>query len=100
MSFTSFTLSDLILTLGANCYRFQAVKGKSGYHSTGAFYAVICNNPRSIRYLPEETILVMVLPGPDEPSLEEMNYLLEPFVESMLRLEKGKLLIIFVTVIN
>ncbi|KIK44122.1 hypothetical protein CY34DRAFT_54623, partial [Suillus luteus UH-Slu-Lm8-n1] len=68
---------------------FQAVKGKSGYHSTGAFYAVICNNPRSIRYLPEETILVMVLPGPDEPSLEEMNYLLEPFVESMLRLEKG-----------
>ncbi|KAG1731841.1 uncharacterized protein EDB91DRAFT_1238875 [Suillus paluster] len=31
----------------------------------------------------------MVMPGPDEPSLEEMNYLLEPFVESMLRLEKG-----------
>ncbi|KAG2114909.1 hypothetical protein BD769DRAFT_1629975 [Suillus cothurnatus] len=29
------------------------------------------------------------MPGPDEPSLEEMNYLLEPFVESMLRLEKG-----------
>ncbi|KAG0693990.1 hypothetical protein DFH29DRAFT_881020 [Suillus ampliporus] len=68
---------------------FQAVKGKLGYHSMGAFYAVICNNPRSIHYLPEETILVMVMPGPDEPSLEEMNYLLEPFVESMLRLEKG-----------
>ncbi|KAG1717310.1 hypothetical protein EDB19DRAFT_1840448 [Suillus lakei] len=67
---------------------FQAVKGKLGYHSTGAFYAVICNNPRSIRYLPEETILIMVMPGPNEPSLEEMNYLLEPFVESMLCLEK------------
>lgn len=71
--------------------RFQAVKGKAGYHSTGAFYAVICNNPCTIRYLAEETILVMVIPGPDEPSLEQMNHLLEPFVESLLRLEKGKL---------
>ncbi|KAG1855341.1 hypothetical protein DFJ58DRAFT_880847 [Suillus subalutaceus] len=85
----SFTLANLTLTLGAHCYRFQAVEGKLGYHSTGVFYAVICNNPRSIHYLPEETILVMVMPGPDELSLEEMNYLLEPFVESMLRLEKG-----------
>ncbi|KAG1725168.1 uncharacterized protein EDB91DRAFT_1254905 [Suillus paluster] len=60
---------------------FQTVKGKSGYHSTGAFYAVICNNPREIQYLAEETILLMVIPGPDEPSLEQMNYLIKPFVE-------------------
>ncbi|KAF9222500.1 hypothetical protein BS17DRAFT_767723 [Gyrodon lividus] len=68
---------------------FQAVKGKAGFHLIGAFYAVICNNPCSIHYLPEETILVMVMPGPEEPSLEQMNNLLEPFVESMLWLEKG-----------
>lgn len=78
------------------------VKGKSGYHSMGAFYAVICNNLHSICYLPEETILVIVMPGPDEPSLEEMNYLLELFVESMLCLEKSNLSIIrvFVTAFN
>ncbi|KAG1819287.1 uncharacterized protein BJ212DRAFT_1496180 [Suillus subaureus] len=35
------------------------------------------------------TILLMVIPGPDEPSLEQMNYLIEPFVKSMLQLEKG-----------
>ncbi|KAG2078296.1 hypothetical protein BDR04DRAFT_996086, partial [Suillus decipiens] len=58
-------------------------------HSTGAFYTVICNNPREIRYLAEETIL-MIIPGPDEPSLEQMNHLIEPFVESMLWLEKGQ----------
>ncbi|KAG2130249.1 hypothetical protein DEU56DRAFT_757923 [Suillus clintonianus] len=37
----------------------------------------------------EETILVMVIPGPDKPSLEQMNHLLEPFVESLLCLKKG-----------
>ncbi|KAH7917473.1 hypothetical protein BV22DRAFT_1026280 [Leucogyrophana mollusca] len=67
---------------------FQAIKG-DGSHSTGAFYAVICNNPRTIRYLAEETILIMVIPGPHEPSLEQMNHLLNPFVESILRLSKG-----------
>ena len=31
----------------------------------------------------------MVIPGPNEPSLEQMNYLLQPFVDSMLQLEEG-----------
>ncbi|KAG1877401.1 hypothetical protein F4604DRAFT_1880386 [Suillus subluteus] len=31
----------------------------------------------------------MVIPGPDKPSLEKMNHLIELFVESMLQLEKG-----------
>ncbi|KIK95537.1 hypothetical protein PAXRUDRAFT_140462, partial [Paxillus rubicundulus Ve08.2h10] len=62
---------------------------KSGFHSTGTFYAVICNNPCSIHYLLEETILVMVILGLDEPLLKQMNHLLKPFVESMLRLENG-----------
>jgi hypothetical protein len=78
------------VTLTVSISRFQAVKGKAGYHSTGTFYAVICNNPRSIRYLPDETILVMVIPGPDEPSLKQMNHLLQLFVESMLQLENGE----------
>ncbi|KAG8221451.1 hypothetical protein J3R82DRAFT_1653 [Butyriboletus roseoflavus] len=50
--------------------RFQTTKGRAGCHSTGAFYAIICNNPCPICYLPKETILVMVIPGPTEPSLE------------------------------
>lgn len=31
----------------------------------------------------------MVIPGPNEPSLEQMNNLLQPFIDSMLRLEDG-----------
>lgn len=31
----------------------------------------------------------MVIPGPNEPLLEQMNNLLQPFVDSMLQLEDG-----------
>ena len=69
--------------------RFQAMKGRTRCHSTSAFCAVICNNPHSIHYLPEETILVMVIPGPTELLLEQINNLLQPFINSMLQLEDG-----------
>ena len=61
--------------------RFQTIKGS--IHSTGAMYATIINNPRAIRFLCEETILICVVPGPREPSLEQLNYILEPFVQDV-----------------
>ena len=48
-----------------------------------------CNNPQSIQQLQEETILVMVVLGPDEPTLEEMNKLIDIWVQYMLRLGQG-----------
>jgi hypothetical protein len=49
----------------------------------------LCNNPRSIRFLREETDLIMAIPGPIEPSLEEMNNIMDPFVEDMHELGRG-----------
>jgi hypothetical protein len=69
--------------------RFQAVEKSS--HSTGALYLTLCNNPRNIRFLREETELLMVLPGPTEPSLEEMNNVMDLFVDHMCALGKGML---------
>ena len=63
---------------------------KRGQHSTGAIYLVICNNPRAKRYLREETILVCVIPGPTEPSLEQMNSVIDPMVEDLKKLYGGK----------
>ncbi|EIW82591.1 hypothetical protein CONPUDRAFT_142843 [Coniophora puteana RWD-64-598 SS2] len=78
------------LVLQFNIDWFQAVKRDSGGpHSTGAFYVVICNNPRKIRYLAEETMLVMVLPGPHEPTLEQLNKLMSLFAQTMRRLMGG-----------
>ncbi|KAK0439175.1 hypothetical protein EV421DRAFT_1713692 [Armillaria borealis] len=67
--------------------RFQAVKG--GCHSTGALYITICNNPRTIRYLREETILALVLPGPHEPTLEQLNNVLVPLIRDLKNLYHG-----------
>lgn len=47
------------------------------------------NNPRSIRFLHEETLLVLVIPGPQEPSLEQLNEVLYPVVQSMKQLYNG-----------
>lgn len=52
-------------------------------------YLTICNNPRAKRFLREETILVAVIPGPREPSLEELNEVLEPMVRAIKTLYSG-----------
>lgn len=67
--------------------RFTSNKG--GKHSCGAVYITVLNNPLSKRFRREETILACVIPGPTEPSLEELNYVVEPLVEDLLLLESG-----------
>jgi hypothetical protein len=52
-------------------------------------YATICNNPRSIRYLREETILVMMFPGPHEPNQDQYNNLMEIPVKHFKKLYNG-----------
>ncbi|TFK59319.1 hypothetical protein BDN72DRAFT_780904, partial [Pluteus cervinus] len=67
---------------------FQAVS--NGNHSTGAIYLTLCNNPRGIRYLCEETALVLVIPGPNEPSLEQLNECIKFIVRGMRELYMGE----------
>ncbi|KAJ7756554.1 hypothetical protein B0H16DRAFT_1538396 [Mycena metata] len=66
---------------------FQAVKNSN--HSTGALYMSLCNNPRDIQFIREETFLVIAIPGPSEPSLEQLNHVLVSFTNSMKRLYNG-----------
>lgn len=68
--------------------RFQSIKATC--HSTGALYQTICNNPRSLQYLREETILVFVFPGPHEPTLEQLNHVMTLFIDDLLKLYNGK----------
>ena len=62
---------------------------KQGSYSVGALYLTICNNPRAKRFLREETFLLAILPGPSEPSLEDLNNVLEIFVPDLKRLYEG-----------
>ncbi|CUA74793.1 hypothetical protein RSOLAG22IIIB_11485 [Rhizoctonia solani] len=57
--------------------------------SSGAIYLAILNLPRYARYRIENIILACVISGPKEPHLEDLNFVLEPIVESFKRLYAG-----------
>ncbi|KAG1817167.1 uncharacterized protein BJ212DRAFT_1446741 [Suillus subaureus] len=61
-----------------------------GNHSMGTLYMTCCNNPHGVRYLTEETFLIMVLPGPNEPNLEQLNKIMVKFVSDMIELYGGQ----------
>ena len=52
--------------------------------SVGAIYLVCLNLPPAIRYDIENVFLVGVIPGPHEPSKEEINHVLRPLVDDLL----------------
>lgn len=57
-------------------------------YSVGAIYLVVLNLPRHLRYRRENMLLVGIIPGPREPSLD-INSFLEPMVADLLKLWKG-----------
>ncbi len=82
----------LMLTCSlSHAHRFRAYK--RGKYSVGAIYCTVCNNPRSKRFLREETILLAIIPGPDEPSLEALNPVLEVFALEAKELYQGALIL-------
>ncbi|KIP04677.1 hypothetical protein PHLGIDRAFT_120505 [Phlebiopsis gigantea 11061_1 CR5-6] len=80
------TLRTLERRLGVDPDQFCPMK--SGTHSSGAIYITILNNPRERRFRREETILVCMIPGPNEPSKEELNFVLEPLAQELLKLSR------------
>ncbi|KAF7314745.1 hypothetical protein MKEN_00948500 [Mycena kentingensis (nom. inval.)] len=75
------------LVVQINIDWFQAVKHAN--HSTGAMYAAVCNNPRGIRFLCEETWLLMMFPGPQEPSQRQFNNVLKIATTNFKKLYNG-----------
>ncbi|KAF8670362.1 hypothetical protein RHS04_08618 [Rhizoctonia solani] len=63
--------------------------GLSKKHSCGAIYLAILNLPRHARYQIHNIILACVVSGPTEPHLEDINFVLEPIVESFKQLYAG-----------
>lgn len=53
--------------------------------SVCAIYMVLLNLPVDIRYRVENMFLVGIIPGPREPSLEQINHVLCPLVDDLLR---------------
>ncbi|KIY48977.1 hypothetical protein FISHEDRAFT_42291 [Fistulina hepatica ATCC 64428] len=64
-------------------------------HSTGAFYNSFDRLNRAVRYLPHNVHLATVIPGPHEPSLEQLNNVLMPWVQGMRRLYAGLMMQVY-----
>jgi hypothetical protein len=60
---------------------------KCGTYSTGVLWMTIDNLPRHLRYLRENTFLLMAIPN--ELTTEQLNELLEPIVQELHELEDG-----------
>ena len=55
-------------------------------YSAGAIYMVCLNLPPALRYRPENIYLACVFPGPHEPSMEQINHVLRPLIDDLLKL--------------
>ena len=64
-----------------NCDWFQPYKHSQ--YSVGVLYLIILNLPGSIRFKPENIIIASIIPGPSEPSYNEMNSFLRPLVKEL-----------------
>src|SRR4051812_13092667 len=66
---------------------------KHTVYSVGAIYLTILNFPRHLRFKKENTLLVGIIPGPQEPSVEEIQGYLIPMVDELLQLWMGQIFI-------
>ena len=57
-------------------------------YSAGIMYLAIQNLPRSLRFKPENIIIIATIPGPKEPKLNINDYL-KPLVDELLELWSG-----------
>ncbi len=66
--------------------RFNPLQSKEAgkKYSIGAIYMVCLNLPPSLQYQMENVFLVGIIPGPHEPSKEQINYILAPLVDDLL----------------
>lgn len=80
----AFKLGHYIFSL--NMDGFNPYHGKSaGKHVTvGGVYMVCLNFPPSMRYDMENMFLVCIIPGPSEPSLDQINHILRPLVDVLI----------------
>jgi hypothetical protein len=67
--------------------RLQAMKRVT--YSTGAVWATLDNLHRSVRFLRENSHLVITLPGPHEPTTEQLNKVMIFLMDEIRDLEKG-----------
>jgi len=76
----------LVFSLNMDGFNLYGTKQSGKKVTVGAIYMVCLNLPPAIRYDIENMYLVGVIPGPQAPSLHQINYYLKPLVDELLAL--------------
>jgi hypothetical protein len=74
------------LVFGLNMDGFSPYSKKKGGKSVSicGIYLVCFNLPPDVRYKTENVFLVGVVPGPNEPSIDQVNHVIRPLVDDLL----------------
>jgi len=73
----------LLWSLSIDWFNPRGNKAAGKSTSTGSIVMACLNLPPSLRYKPENLFLVGIIPGPREPSVEEVGHFIEPIVDML-----------------
>ncbi|KIO18298.1 hypothetical protein M407DRAFT_84104 [Tulasnella calospora MUT 4182] len=74
----------LVFTMGIDWFGAHHSPAGKKQWSVGAMYLICLNIPAPIRQRPENICLVLIIPGPQKPSAEQLNHFLKPVVDEFL----------------
>jgi hypothetical protein len=73
----------LAFAMHVDFFNPNGTRKRGNHDSIGIISLANLNLPETIRYLPEHIFLLGVIPGPNEPTLEEINHYIRPIIDQL-----------------